>query len=757
MTKWRCYSYWLILVVTCAGLASSAHAASRSAATTAAPATTAVPAPTQAPDDAYSDPSRSLGATSPSCRYAVSAVSRRSCRASGSVAQPHPLSSYGIDVRVGFSVTDPGRSFLGALQTLCAGLWMALLYLVKGVLLLLEWAFSMDLTNEAMPQVRTSLARLHDQAFGEWWLLLGISLTGLWGIHRGLVQRRTTETLAGLAATVALMVGGLLIISRPDDTVGWAARAMNDAGMAVLAAGVGARADDPRDALASSLRVVFDTTVREPWCALEFGSVDFCEVRTGDPAHATNAELWLAYPAQGWQRGRLHKLMKGDDGGGIPDPVDVAKGVLGLGSSHGVPGVLPAPLTVAKDVLGLGGDRELPDDVEALVDEAPERASIQEAGGTYPRLALLVVVLVGLSGAIALYAYLGVRLVLAAGLGLVLLLIAPAMLLAPALGDGGRATFVAWLKRLLGAEVAKLVFAIFLTVVLAVSRVFGGLDLGWFGSWLLQATFWWGIFVKRHEILEFVSGGLPRQHGDGIGHVLSHGYYAWMLGRGARQLASRALTPATAGAGAVRTVRQDHQEARSAATRSLAGERLDERHRREIVAGQEQARGVVAQREVLQRELRATDRRLAGYDEATAVANATKSKPPAPNLEQRELIAHRQHLRGLLADPAATEAEQTVRHADRNRALTGDPVTRTDLDVHRARRAKELRSADAEAPREERDLLAAVQARPGDRTADDRARRWLDDDEVKQRRAQSLAKLRAERRRQRSGQGRHRK
>ena len=37
------------------------------------------------------------------------------------------------------------ESFLGALQSIAALLWMALVYLVKGVLLLLEWAFSLDL------------------------------------------------------------------------------------------------------------------------------------------------------------------------------------------------------------------------------------------------------------------------------------------------------------------------------------------------------------------------------------------------------------------------------------------------------------------------------------------------------------------------------------------------------------------------------------------------------------------------------------
>jgi hypothetical protein len=682
-------------------------------------------------DDAYSDPSRSLGATSPSCRYALSDAARRSCRASGSVAEPHPLSSYGIDVRVGFSLTDPGKSFLAALQMLGAGVWMALLYVIKGVLLLLEWSFSLDLTNEAMPQVRASLTRLHAQAFGDWWLLLAISLAGLWGIHRGLVQRRTTETLAGLAATVALIVGGLVLISHPGETVGWMARATNDAGMTVLAAGTGGSARSPRDALASSMREVFDTTVRRPWCALEFGSVDFCEKPTGDRAHPTNGEVWLQYPAQGWQRGRLHTLLDKEK----DDHFNFN------------------PITNVKSLLGID-DRKLPDEVEALVHRDPPRASMQNAGGTFPRLALLLIVLVGLSGAVALYAYLGVRLVLAAGLGLVLLLIAPPMLLAPALGDGGRATFLAWLKRLLAATIAKFVYAVFLTVVLVAGRVFGSLEFGWFGTWLMQAAFWWGVFVKRHDIINFVAGGVPHQHGDGLGRALSHGYYAWMLGRGAKQIAARAVAPAGAGGQALRSARQDRQEAGAAATRSLARERLDTHHRDELTAGHEQARGVVARRETLQRELRATDRRLAGHDEAVAVANATKSKPPVPNAEQRQLIEHREHLRGLLNDPVAAEAEQVVRHADRNRALTGDPVTQKDLEVHRARRAAELRDVRTPETREERDLLAAVQAGPGHREALQRGRRWMNDEELKQRRADELAEIRARRRRQRAGRGR---
>jgi hypothetical protein len=696
-----------------------------------------VPSSSSTPaDNAYADPSRELGATSPSCRYAASAESRASCRASGSVATPHPLSSYGIDVRVGFSITDPGRSFLAALQMLAAGLWMALLYAVKGVLLLLEWSFSLDLTNQAMPRVRRSLAQLHDQAFGDWWLLLGISLTGLWGIYRGLVQRRTVETFTGLAATVALMVGGLILISRPDATVGWAAKASNDVGMAVLAAGSGGEVHDPRDGLASSMREVFDASVRQPWCALEFGSVDYCQRLTGDPERATNAETWLAYPAQSWQRGRLYALVEGDADN---------KPHLSISLN---------PLNNAKNLLGIDDDRKLPDDVEAVVHKDPERVSIQGAGGTFPRLALLVIVLVGVSGAVALYAYLGVRLVLAAGLGLLYLLLAPPMLIAPALGDGGRATFLAWLRRLLGAIVAKLVYAVFLVVVLDAGRLFMSLDLGWFGTWLMLGSFWWGVFVKRHEIINFVAGGVPHRQAHGVGHVLSHGYYAWMLGRGAGRVVGRAAAPVGAAGEHARSSRQDRQIARASATRDAARERVEQQHRRELVTGQDQAREVVGRRDEFQRELRATDRRLAGFDEQVALAKARKTKPPTPNPDQLALLAHRTRLQKLLSKPAAAEAEQVVRHADRNRALTGDSITRKDLDVHRARRHEELRDATAEDVLEERDLVAA--ARPdADEAALARAARWLDDDDLRRRRTEHLADLRAERRRRRA-EGRRR-
>ena len=45
-------------------------------------------------------------------------------------------------------------------QSVASLVWLGLVYALKGVLLLLEWAFSLDLLNEAMRPVRRALRTL---------------------------------------------------------------------------------------------------------------------------------------------------------------------------------------------------------------------------------------------------------------------------------------------------------------------------------------------------------------------------------------------------------------------------------------------------------------------------------------------------------------------------------------------------------------------------------------------------------------------
>src|SRR6267378_1729488 len=109
-----------------------------------------------------------------------------------------------------------------------------------------------------------------------------------------------------------------------------------------------------------------------------------------------------------------------------------------------------------------------------------------------------------------LFGFLALRLLGAAIFSLLYLLLAPAIVLAPALGEGGRMVFRRWATQLLGAVVAKLLFAFLLGVVLAVLAILAALEgLGWWTQWLLMSAFWWGAYGRRHQALS-VAGGAMR-------------------------------------------------------------------------------------------------------------------------------------------------------------------------------------------------------------------------------------------------------
>ena len=101
---------------------------------------------------------------------------------------------------------------------------------------------------------------------------------------------------------------------------------------------------------------------------------------------------------------------------------------------------------------------------------------------------------------------------------LLYLLLAPAAVLAPALGDGGRTAFRSWATRLLGAVMSKLIYSFVLGVMLLMSQILT-LDLtalGWFTQWLLMSTMWWGAFCRRHHVLGLRAGVSRERRESGL-------------------------------------------------------------------------------------------------------------------------------------------------------------------------------------------------------------------------------------------------
>ena len=372
---------------------------------------------------------------------------------------------------------------------------------------------------------------------------------------------------------------------------------------------------------------------------------------------------------------------------------------------HGPAGLPGALLELAK---GGGDDGQLPESVQRLVEEDEGKVKLQEKGGTFTRVALLCMVALGLTGAICLLLYLAVKLVLAGLLSLILLLLAPAMLFAPAFGESGRATFLGWAKRLIGALAAKLIYSLLLAVVVVAATALASLDIGWFGTWLLQIAFWWGILIKRKELTGFLSVGQPDEERRGASSALVRAYQtahaAAAFGAGAKAAdARRSLARACAGARD-----RDGARARRGAGRPRSRPRRSSAATPSAPASSSSpgARETLALRGPLERDRRALDRELAPLDRNRAKARATgeraaRHRPPRRScwLDQRARIER------ALDSERMRQAERSIAESERAQAREGRIVTRLETAAWREQRRRDIEQGLP--PEHERSLRAA--------------------------------------------------
>lgn len=589
-----------------------------------------------APKDTAGDPFPGLGGESPSCKAATGQAAAN-CRGSGSIAHRYPIGNYGFDIHIDTGFDAPSGSFFSAIQNVLEFCWLALLYLVKGVLLLLDWAFSLNLVNDNMSDLRRGLAQV-DEIFGgnSTFFLAAIACLGMWGIWRGFVQRQTIQTLAGLAGSVGLMIVALVLIHNPVGTVGEVSALANGGARSVTATMADAGGEDEQsDGFSSGMEGVFAAIALRPWCALQFGDVDFClrkppldadlydadaaEFKDDARAAPTVADLFLKFPANGSERNDLYENWKGD------------------GKS-----------TAAK-------------------------MSMMKRGSTAARVALFAVIAVGVLGAIVLLAWLGFKLVGYAILALFFILLTPVMLIAAALGESGRRTFAGWGKRLFVSLIAQFLFAVLLGLVLFTAALLGGLNgIGWFGLWLIQTIFWWTAFFKRHEIIGWLTlGGRVEDGHRGLSSMLAARQLAGIGGRAADVV----------GVGARRAQRESvawrhsRREGNQAAARTVLGRHADRALDREYT----HARGRLGERGRMQGELRAIDDEL-------------RSTSLDPGGRER-LRSRREELVAQLGSPDWRHAERLVQRGDDNERELGQRWTREDREKWQTRRRNELSRA----------------------------------------------------------------
>lgn len=709
------------------------------------------------------DPFSTMGGQSPFCSRPLDAQQRESCRRSGALQHPYRIDHYGFDIRIDTGADNIPGNFFYLLQTLALLAWLGLLYLFKGCLLALEWAFSLDLLSDAMGAVRRALERLHRNVLGEPWFLAAIAFAGIWAMWRGLVQRRPTQAIGGLIGTVALMVIALVLIARPADTVGRASEFANQAALGMVAGASTGTFDRPEASFGRATSRLFDTLVLRPWCALEFADIEFClanprkviaeddlpdddAIRQAWAAAPTVADLWLRFEPGGDgddndQRNRLYEKWRDKDG----------------------------------------------ERLQAVV-------RIQKQGGTAARIALLLLIAIGMVAAIGVLAWLVFRLLGFGVLALLLVLLAPLMFLAPVLGDSGRATFLAWAKRLLGCLVAKAIYAVFLAVLLvAASALAQAYELGWIAAWVLQIVFWWAVLLRRNDLLAFVTAPLPdnatRHARAGIGHTVREVMHMRATAGMATSAAGAAATPVTrpvmTAVGAV----SDRRAAGVAATQKAAENALRRDGSEQIDQRRARSADVLKDHRKAKYASRAIDHALLDYDASVELATAEGKPAPAPTSREQTLLARRAKIAAdrPSAEMVATAGAQ-IRHADNNLARTGAPVTEQDerawiatrhadheerklpvdhdrnlrlagIDPERYRDSSEpererLRAQVVSVLDEERARLGATDRGP-DRPAPKRreiaaARKTVDDAELREARRQEYATRRQERRAKRA-------
>jgi hypothetical protein len=446
----------------------------------------------------------------------LGSAGQQNCETAGFVAAAAPTGNYGIDVHIDTGVL--GLSSGGLLSTVqdlvVSPLWMALVWVAHALIVMLEWGFSIDLLDSASAgALGSGLARAQRNLTAPW-LPFALAVAATLAAYHGLVRRKVAETLGELLLMGAMLAGGLWLILDPTGSVGALGRWANQAGLGTLAVALQGSPASPGRALGVGMGGVFRAAIEGPWCYLEFGDVSWCrEQGRLDPRLRSAALKIAAQEIQGAGCAAQEMSCSSSDAG--KQALLHSGRLLRRAQTNGAIFLaLPANGPARNSINDQGSLLSAicgSDQATSCKGPAAAEAEFRTDSGTWSRLGGLILIVAGALGMAMLMGYLALRLVLAAILSLFYVLLAPGMVLAPAFGESGRNLFRGWLTRLLGAVLSKLLFAFLLGVVLTVMGVLSGLaPLGWWTQWLLMSAFWWGVFLKRHQLV-LGSGGAAVQ------------------------------------------------------------------------------------------------------------------------------------------------------------------------------------------------------------------------------------------------------
>lgn len=554
------------------------------------------------------------------------------CKRTGSPATGYPISAYQFDITIDVGTFDLRNSFHYAFQWMILIVWMLLLMGVRLVLVILDWGFTLSVLTSIKGGIGQTLGNLHARILTPW-LPVALAVLALWGIWRGMVQRKAGETLAGVALSLAAVVAVGAMLVNPQGTVLKATKVADDAGFALYGAFNGGKfsANGGRAAFGESQRNLWTNTVDPVWCLMQFGSTEFC-ARTKYPEPPKSALKPDGCPDASGGRTKLW--------GFVPT---FGKAVYAEDLKAYCENAKLSPATMKDLWLLHQGNGKAREDLAKAWRNKPDTAQAMNQlseDGTLHRGVLILVLGAGLIGAILFFGIIAARIIQASLLLFILILFAPMMALVACAGDSGRKTFLAWSRRLIGAALAKFLWAGVLGVATLaaglISSANNGSSSSWFFTAFLNAALWWTLFLRRDQIMGWM-GTDDQDHHSGAVQALQGAFYA-------QRLASSALT-ATGVAPGARALRSG-----ASRLRTMQGERREQR-------SLDNAQFAMHESVQRSRELDAdtTDKknRIGEIDQRT---EQLRNTPVAAN--ERQALADKQHEIAQLREAPVASAEQ---------------------------------------------------------------------------------------------------
>jgi hypothetical protein len=487
----------------------------------------------------YSGPGSPDALTLPNqiCAYTPSGRAGRNCRGLGEPESSYPISNYAFDINADTGIDNIIGNMQQALGELANALWLGALYVLHGVFTLLGWALSLDpFADEGfLRDLGVQLEGLYE-LFTEPVLVVAFVALGAWVLWRGLIRREGGPAVAGTIAALALMLLAWVVIHEPRQTVGRASEVGNDLSLGLIGASQG-RPDAPRQGYAAATEEAWRGAVYPLFATLNFSDPAWAQepvLRSDETiARVLAARCLGGLPFfDGLDPGESAELRALCEQRGYVEPEQNLEVWLSL--PRGSPG---------RELLW----NKLTD--ESFREEHGDVLHIQAGESQAGRLPLVILLLAGLLGLIFLLAWLALRIFLAAGVAFLTVLMAPIVMLFPAFGETGRKAFTAWGTTMLAALLAKLLYGALLSVVLLANLLIsrqvgtGSDEVPPLIGVLLMAGFWWTAFLKRNDVLEWLS---IRQDGDGLGTFGTLGslYFALRTGGALTRNARRSMREA---------------------------------------------------------------------------------------------------------------------------------------------------------------------------------------------------------------------